>query len=263
MDSALLDRAACRGHDTNLWFPGAHDLDDAVQARLICAACPVMPECVVGAGDVDGIRGGLSLAERKAHVVPAVALERAQHRAGWRLCVGCDVLFGPKRSTQRYCLTSCRAAAKFRRRYARDEALRERRKAYMVAMRTEEAAKKEPNRRECAARGCRTMFHPYHHQRYCSPRCRKRQKMRRYREAHWKESPMGLHANASTGLHASTIESRGDLELVFIENKYPSGEVTSAWEVNCLGCTENLINTSSEPEARAVLDEPHACPADD
>lgn len=62
------------------------------------------------------------------------------------------------------------------------------------------------------------------------------------------------------GLHATTVEKSGDLELVQIVNRYPSGEVTEAWEVNCLLCTENLINTDREAEARVVLDEPHVCP---
>lgn len=57
----------------------------------------------------------------------------------------------------------------------------------MVALRQRQAAeKKSSRRRECAARGCHEMFEPARNdQRYCSPRCRARQKMRRYREAHW------------------------------------------------------------------------------
>lgn len=73
-----MDRAACRGHDPNLWFPegeGWAALHLAREARAICFACPVQAECfdaAMTAGERYGIWGGFGakfrhdLARRRA-----------------------------------------------------------------------------------------------------------------------------------------------------------------------------------------------------
>lgn len=119
-DPVLLAQAACRDHPPALWFPGSN-LDASVQARQICVLCPVMPECLVTAGDLDGIRGGLTLDERRAHMIPAVALERAQLRAGWKPCLECGELFKPRRANHRVCQKRCANRRSHRIRYQDDE----------------------------------------------------------------------------------------------------------------------------------------------
>jgi WhiB family transcriptional regulator, redox-sensing transcriptional regulator len=59
--------AACRGHDTDLWFVEGHE-GSYREARVICAACPVTSECLQWALDTKtdhGLFGGLSPLERK------------------------------------------------------------------------------------------------------------------------------------------------------------------------------------------------------
>jgi hypothetical protein len=75
------EEAACKGRDTNLWFPGPEDHDAGYKARLICASCPVAQECRDWAGDSDGIHGGLSVSQRREGMAPEVALEDARRRA--------------------------------------------------------------------------------------------------------------------------------------------------------------------------------------
>ena len=63
-----MTQAACRHHDTSLWFPERGDPTD--QAKRICASCPVREECLnyaIGIPNLVGIFGGLSTRERRQH----------------------------------------------------------------------------------------------------------------------------------------------------------------------------------------------------
>lgn len=64
------DRAACRDLDTELFFPigtTGPALDQAEQAKAVCAGCPVRAECLAWALDSgqDGIWGGLTEDQRR------------------------------------------------------------------------------------------------------------------------------------------------------------------------------------------------------
>lgn len=71
------DHAACKGVDTDLFYPSEHDDRDLRQharvvytaARQICMACPVRAACLddaLAAGEVSyGMRGGMSPTERR------------------------------------------------------------------------------------------------------------------------------------------------------------------------------------------------------
>ena len=65
---AWMSRAACRGQDTNAFFP-ARGRSNAT-AKATCAACPVQSECLdyaLALGDAPhGIFAGLVPAERRA-----------------------------------------------------------------------------------------------------------------------------------------------------------------------------------------------------
>ena len=61
------DRAACRGADLGVFFPGRGE--SAEPARQICAQCPVRQPCLdyaLSRGIVHGIWGGLSERDRRA-----------------------------------------------------------------------------------------------------------------------------------------------------------------------------------------------------
>lgn len=61
-------RAACRGADTELFFP-IDEEKGAGEAKAICAACPVREACLEFAlqtRSVDGIYAGTTGTERKA-----------------------------------------------------------------------------------------------------------------------------------------------------------------------------------------------------
>lgn len=63
--------AACRGMDTDLFFPDRNDHDAATQAKAVCAVCPVSDECLTEAlqvpgYDMCGIFGGTTDRERRA-----------------------------------------------------------------------------------------------------------------------------------------------------------------------------------------------------
>ena len=72
--------AACRTADPELFFPvsvSGRSLDQAMEAKALCAACPVRAECLAFAletGQVHGIWGGRTEEERRQ------ALRRAGHR---------------------------------------------------------------------------------------------------------------------------------------------------------------------------------------
>lgn len=67
---AWRDRAACRGVDTNLFFPGPGQGDKVREARAYCETCPVIGECLRFAlhfpdRDLPGIYGGTTEPERR------------------------------------------------------------------------------------------------------------------------------------------------------------------------------------------------------
>ncbi len=60
--------AACAGTNTELFFPGFHDLATSNAAKRVCAGCPVRAECLDHAivnGETRGIWGGTSERERR------------------------------------------------------------------------------------------------------------------------------------------------------------------------------------------------------
>ena len=60
------DDAACRGLDTNVFFPATDE--EAAEAKAICATCPVREECLEFAlltRQDDGVWGGLTETERR------------------------------------------------------------------------------------------------------------------------------------------------------------------------------------------------------
>ena len=61
------DRAACRGADLHVFFPGRGE--SAEPARQICARCPVREPCLdyaISHGIVHGVWGGLAERDRRA-----------------------------------------------------------------------------------------------------------------------------------------------------------------------------------------------------
>jgi WhiB family redox-sensing transcriptional regulator len=73
-DMRWLDRAACRGHDPELFFPVSAvgpGHADTEHAKRVCRTCPVLAECLdwAIAGAIPfGVLGGLSEDERRALV---------------------------------------------------------------------------------------------------------------------------------------------------------------------------------------------------
>lgn len=58
--------AACKSLPTSDFFPFPTEKDKAVNAKRICAECPVREACLAdGLAEPDGIRGGLDAAERR------------------------------------------------------------------------------------------------------------------------------------------------------------------------------------------------------
>jgi WhiB family redox-sensing transcriptional regulator len=67
--SGWRQRAACRGADPELFFPGQGDRYAAEDAKDVCLSCPVQADCLEAALVAplpDGIWAGLNLHERKA-----------------------------------------------------------------------------------------------------------------------------------------------------------------------------------------------------
>lgn len=63
-DRSWVGDAACRGMDTNLFFPSSGQ--SHAEAEAVCATCPVMEQCrAYGMADEHGIWGGLSERERR------------------------------------------------------------------------------------------------------------------------------------------------------------------------------------------------------
>jgi WhiB family redox-sensing transcriptional regulator len=68
------DHAACRWEDPELFFPvgtSGPALLQIAEAKRVCARCPVIEQCLAWAldsGQDDGIWGGMSEDERRAHL---------------------------------------------------------------------------------------------------------------------------------------------------------------------------------------------------
>ena len=63
------DRAACRAHDGELWFPASSHPDAWEEPRRICGACPVIDDCrewAIEARVGHGMWGGLTPGELEA-----------------------------------------------------------------------------------------------------------------------------------------------------------------------------------------------------
>jgi len=64
-----VQRAACRGHDTEMFFPTRGDHASMRAAQAVCATCEVTTECLdyaLANGEKVGIWGGLSERQRRA-----------------------------------------------------------------------------------------------------------------------------------------------------------------------------------------------------
>ena len=66
MNLSWRNRAACRGVDPDIFYPVSEE--DAVQAKAICAQCPVREACLeyaLAARERDGVWGGATERERR------------------------------------------------------------------------------------------------------------------------------------------------------------------------------------------------------
>ena len=67
MNLAWRQQARCRGVDPATFYP-VSDEDDALEAKEICAECPVREPCLeyaITAREKDGIWGGMTARERR------------------------------------------------------------------------------------------------------------------------------------------------------------------------------------------------------
>jgi WhiB family redox-sensing transcriptional regulator len=67
-DDSWRDDAACRGEDTDMFFPAPSDVVTAAKAVAVCDTCPVSDACLRDAletGEQHGIRGGLAPHRRR------------------------------------------------------------------------------------------------------------------------------------------------------------------------------------------------------
>jgi WhiB family redox-sensing transcriptional regulator len=63
-------RGSCRDEDPELFFPAPKEVRKLAEARSVCETCPVVAECLKWAldnGQIDGVWGGLSEDELRAH----------------------------------------------------------------------------------------------------------------------------------------------------------------------------------------------------
>lgn len=62
-----MDRAACRGMPSDMFFPTLGEFDAMRRAKAVCARCPVRVDCLdFGLDEWGGVWGGLSGRERQA-----------------------------------------------------------------------------------------------------------------------------------------------------------------------------------------------------
>lgn len=96
-----LTGAACVGADPGLFFPDAADARSLQLAKAVCAACPVIEQCLSGAlrrGERYGVFGGLTVEERdvltgrrkrKVAVCGTIAGYNRHRRLKQRTCLAC------------------------------------------------------------------------------------------------------------------------------------------------------------------------------
>ncbi len=83
------DEAACKGMDAEIFYPNTDGKDadeqatDALEAKLVCFACPVRTECLAAAmssspPEAHGVWGGLTEAERRRIIRKQRTIRRAQ-----------------------------------------------------------------------------------------------------------------------------------------------------------------------------------------
>lgn len=84
------DQAACREVDPELFFPAPRargSVKQVLQAKRVCARCPVREVCLewaLDSGQHTGVWGGLSEDERGPLArVPESGMERCMNRQGW------------------------------------------------------------------------------------------------------------------------------------------------------------------------------------
>ena len=68
MNPTWRKRAACTGIDPDIFYPASEDDLDAVEAKAICAVCPVATACLehaLAAREREGIWGGTTERERR------------------------------------------------------------------------------------------------------------------------------------------------------------------------------------------------------
>ena len=61
-------RAACTGIDSDIFYPASEDDADAMEAKAICAVCPVQTSCLehaLASREREGIWGGTTERERR------------------------------------------------------------------------------------------------------------------------------------------------------------------------------------------------------
>ena len=67
-DEGWREQAACGGADADVFFPAGEDEALVAPAREICAACPVMDECLryaLSTNQTEGVWGGMTGSERR------------------------------------------------------------------------------------------------------------------------------------------------------------------------------------------------------
>lgn len=65
-ERSWIQRAACRGLDTNMFYPERGDKNMAKAARSVCEQCPVIDDCMeYGISEKFGLWGGTSVMERR------------------------------------------------------------------------------------------------------------------------------------------------------------------------------------------------------
>jgi WhiB family transcriptional regulator, redox-sensing transcriptional regulator len=121
-DESWRGSAACTGKPTAWWFPEPDGRVTGLEAREVCATCPVAAQCLAWAeqtGQDHGLWGGLSVSDRQAGRSPQEALERARASAGVP-CAECGERFKPKRKGHRFCSPLCAHRRRERDLYAND-----------------------------------------------------------------------------------------------------------------------------------------------
>lgn len=91
-------RAACRGLDSDLFFPFDADDEGIAAAKAICAVCPVAAECLETAmllNEQNGLWGGMTEEERRKY-------RRRWNRPSTMPCKSCGRPF-PRAGACKYC----------------------------------------------------------------------------------------------------------------------------------------------------------------